>query len=120
MVVFFERNAGFVPVDVRMFLHQKKFCDASSSATEARRSQCVARQWVAKKIAECVLQSCCNVASECLRTRAFFPSATQIFLFASLHDCNTEKKFGEVVPLDESVTSCRKTRMGSKSLWKIT
>jgi len=124
--------------DVRILLHQKKIQRRSASATRASGSQRVARQWVAKKIAEQVLHSCCNAASECLRARAFFPSATQTFQSATLRDCNTKKIWWSIAESnvstrrngDEGVQACcnafaqssgtaQDVRLFSRGEWRV-
>jgi hypothetical protein len=89
-----SRETPFCDVDdVKVLLQRKKFRGVYSSATEARTRQCVARQHVTKQTGEGLLHSRCNAASGCLSNRAFFPSATQIFPSAPLHDRNAKKLF---------------------------
>lgn len=61
--------------------------------TRASLSQRVARQWVAKKIAERVLQSCCHAASECVRLPYVFPEYQADFSGRIVTRLQREKTF---------------------------
>jgi len=76
-LVFFERNAVLSCRRCKSTFTEKKISSIRASATEARTSQRVERQWVKKQIDDRMLHSRCNAASKCLAIGAFFPSETQ-------------------------------------------